>query len=102
MQVLAAGWGRRVHIWEDLQDDEVIKQSRSIKGHKCVKELCFAVLKACRALQSCCMRLLLTLRRRVQCSALCLEAHNTHWPLLQQSRSISMCVCVGVCVYVCE
>ncbi len=34
MQVLAAGWDRHLHIWEDLQDEDTIKQSRSIKGHK--------------------------------------------------------------------
>ncbi|KAK9827807.1 hypothetical protein WJX74_003219 [Apatococcus lobatus] len=32
-QVIAAGWDRQLHIWEDLQEDEVVKEGRTIPGH---------------------------------------------------------------------
>ncbi|KAK9843929.1 hypothetical protein WJX84_008712 [Apatococcus fuscideae] len=33
-QVIGAGWDRQLHIWEDTQDEEIIKKSRTLKGHK--------------------------------------------------------------------
>ena len=39
LQVIGAGWDRQLHIWEDTQDEEIIKKSRTLKGHKYVPHL---------------------------------------------------------------
>ncbi|KAK9863898.1 hypothetical protein WJX84_009415 [Apatococcus fuscideae] len=36
-QVIAAGWDRQLHIWEDLQEDEVVKEGRTIPGDGCIR-----------------------------------------------------------------
>ena len=34
LQVIAAGWDRQLHIWDDLQEEEIVKQGRTLTGHK--------------------------------------------------------------------